>query len=141
MASSYEDGLRNGEAVAHMVSLTWAKIQGRKVEELRAKIEGGDSYADSAGVRFWVSNDSPIPPSVYKDAHLPCPTAQVEAYQANLSAFCASYRTAQAEHARQVAAGDPEAVAADAEMRAELAANFEPGTVVVDVLTGQRTRV
>lgn len=54
--------------------------------------------------------------------------------------FLVEYKRGQKDFARRVAAGDPEALEIKAEQDYERRAAFGPGVVVVDVLTGKRTR-
>ena len=83
--------------------------------------------ADENGVIRWNSNKAIVPTFVYKDAYCYCPRVQWEVYDKDSQAFLAEYRKA-----------DP---LPDAEQLSEMAANFPPGSTVVNIVTGRRTRL
>ena len=83
--------------------------------------------------------DRVVDPRTADELGLPyCGTVQAAAYSAYVCAEYAEYREAAAKHRAAVAAGDPEAVAADAEHRAEARAAHGPGVELVDVISGHR---
>jgi len=94
---------------------------------LRADIASDEKAYTVDGVRFWKSNDAVIPTFVYKDAGVTPSAAQVAAYEADRDAFLDEYRK------------NPPPVTD--EQRAEMRAAFGPGTEVVNVITGRKTRL
>lgn len=83
---------------------------------------------DTDGVIRWRTNNAIISPALFRDdAFVVCPPAQVAAYEKDAQEFLAAYRRA-----------DPKP---DAEQMAEMRAEFGPGKVVVNMITGRRTRL
>lgn len=83
--------------------------------------------ADANGVIRWNRNKAIVPTFVYQDAYCYCPQVQQEAYDKDSQAFLAGYRAA-----------DPKP---DAEQIAEMTAEFGPGTTVVNIISGRRTKL
>jgi hypothetical protein len=95
----------------------------------RAMIEGdADAYTSVRGVRRWRSNDAAVPPSVYKEAGLDCPSVQVAAHEAETQAWLAEYRKNMANYVPS------------AEEAFEMRAAFGPDVEVVNVITGRTHR-
>lgn len=100
----------------------------REVERLRSQMVNPDHAYDDDGVMRWRSNDAAIPPSVYKDAHVRCPSRQQRAYDEETQAFLAEYRERMKDYVPTE------------EEQAEMRAAFGPGETVVNVITGQKFR-
>jgi hypothetical protein len=113
---------------ARYASLT-RSFEIRDADRLREQIADDAHSYTRDGVRYWRSNDRPIPPMVFRDACLVCPPEQVAADRAHTEAFLAEYRRTRSN--RQLSA----------EERFEMRAAFGPGAEVVDVITGQKWRV
>jgi hypothetical protein len=100
----------------------------REITRLRDELTDSVKVEERAGVKYWKSNGSVIPDSVFKDAYAECPAEQRAAYKAQTDAFLASYRKARKGHKPS------------AEERFEMRAAFGAGSTVVDVITGQQFR-
>lgn len=88
-----------------------------------------DTMVKEPGVLRWKSNGRCVPPWSFKEAFCtPC-QAHVDAYDAETQAFLAEYRESRKNY---VPSG---------EELGEMRANFEPGAVVVDVITGQKFKL
>lgn len=96
----------------------------QEVERRRAQLET-ETY-EKEGALFWSSVDRPVPMDVFRDAYVATPAWQEKARDAYTLEVVSAYRARRAEHGYS------------AEERAEIRANFEPGTTVVDVFTGAR---
>ena len=100
----------------------------REVEKYRANISNPDKVEIRNGVRYWRSNNTPIPAHAYKDAFIHCPPEQIAADRASTDAFLADYRESRKNHVPS------------AEERFEMRAAFGEGATVVNVITGQKYR-
>ena len=100
-----------------------------RAERLRAEmVDPAHVSTDAKGVIRWRTNNAIVPPCVFQDdAFAVCPPAQEKAYNEHLDAFFKAYRKA-----------DPRP---DGEQIAEMRANFPPGSTVVNIFTGRRTRL
>lgn len=100
-----------------------------QAEKLRADFVNPERVStDENGVIRWRTNNAIISPALYRDdAFAVCPPAQEAAYNKELDAFLTAYRKA-----------DPKP---DAEQMAEMRAEFGPGSTVVNIFTGRRTRL
>jgi len=96
----------------------------KEAERNRKNIEN-ETY-ELAGVKYWKTNDSPVPYWVYDEAGIPCPEIQRIAHDRDVSLSIAEYREQMENH-----------VPSDEELN-EMRAAFEPGVTVVDVLTGKK---
>ncbi len=90
----------------------------------REKIET-ETY-DIDGVKYWKTNDSPVPYWVYDEAGLDCPEIQREAHDRHVGESIAEYREQMKNH-----------VYSEEELF-EMRAAFGPGVTVVNVLTGKK---
>lgn len=97
----------------------------RNAERLRGKLMDPEDVREEGGVRFWRSNNRPVPRSVYREAFVECPAVQAAADEAYLDAFLSDYRKARASGPSD-------------EERCEARAAFGPGVELVDVVTGRR---
>lgn len=103
-----------------------------EIERTRADMTNPDKAVVREGVRYWRISDGTervLPPFVYKDAYVECPPEQVRAYEAESAKSLAAYRKSMENHRYS-----------DEEMF-EMRAAFGPGTTVVNVLTGKRTKL
>lgn len=104
-------------------------ITRERAERLRQEfVDPTKVSVDAEGVIRWRTNNRIISPALYRDdAYAVCPPAQEAAYNAELDAFLTAYRKA-----------DPKP---DGEQLSEMRANFPPGSTVVNIITGRRTRL
>ena len=84
-----------------------------------------DTY-EIDGVKFWNSNNSPVPHWVYDEADLECPQIQRGAYDADLDKWTEKYKKHMEKHEHS------------AEELFEMRAAFGEGETVVNVLTGKK---
>lgn len=97
----------------------------REVERIRASL-ASETYTVN-GALHWKSNNAPVPLDVFRDGFAEAPAGQKAAVSAHTSAALAAYR-----------AQDPEM---SSEAKAEARSVHGAGAVVVNVLTGRRTRL
>jgi len=103
-------------------TLIWQAVEiGERCERIKL------AFYEKDGALFWKSNDRPVPMHVFKEAYLEAPEAQKAADDAHTEAFLAEYR--KQDHTP------------DAEQLAEMRAAFGPGETVVNIVTGQRTKL
>lgn len=102
-------------------------FEATKVERSRLRLANDTVVRD--GIIHWKSNDAVVPGDVFKDAYVAVPDGQEEARKREDQAFAAKYRKLRANHQPS------------GEELAEMRAEFGEGAVVVDVITGRRTRL
>lgn len=100
---------------------TW---QAREALRLRQALE--TETTEKFGALFWSSVDRPVPLHVFRDAYVATPYGQKNAVDRHTRAAIDAYRKTHTSFS-------------DEEI-AEIRANFEPGTVVVDVISGRRIK-
>jgi hypothetical protein len=86
-----------------------------------------ETTSEAKGVLRWKANRAIVPPWVFEEAFMEVSDAQIEARRKELDEFTAEYR--KQDHTP------------DAEQMAEMRAAFGPGTTVVNVITGQKTKL
>lgn len=140
MPRTYEDGLRDGEAIVTQTSnLWWARHDGELAARFRRELQT-DTRVGKSGELVWISNGSPVPMDVFKTACQQVPEPQEAAIEAHTTMIFARYRDSAANHARKCAGGDADALAIEAERHAERRAAFGPGVKLVDVISGEKSR-
>ena len=101
----------------------------RDAERTRANLVDPSRVEIRNGVRYWRSNDRPVPVHVYKEAYIECPPEQIRAYEEDTAKSLAEYRKAMENY-------EP-----SEEELFEMRAAFGPGTTVVNVITGKKTQL
>jgi len=101
----------------------------RTVERERLANEISTETYVKEGCLYWKANNAPVPAHVFVEAGVSAPVGQAAAEQSYLDVVLGSYRKRMANHKPS------------AEELCEMRAAFGPGTTVVNVLTGKRTRV
>lgn len=99
----------------------WEK---QNIERCRERMTDETYWKD--GALHWSSNDSPVPPHVFRENFVTMPENQKPVYDAHTNKVLEGYRTFREEH------GYSE------EEKAEMRAAFGPNANVVNVITGQR---
>lgn len=96
----------------------------RETLHLREQLVSPEHVYAKCGILHWCSNNAVVPPYVYRDAFVQCPTGQQVAYLNEQDRFLDEYRKISHEPT--------------AEQRAEARAAHGPGVTLVNVLTGQQ---